>query len=132
MSVQESPAFEAFLYFNLVVKILFLISMLLTVYASHKGTQSQADKYQNFQDKMEHLFIVSMGILMMILFFPHTKGQVCVDGHTKLFLYIFGILSVLGIIKNFRKEHSSHPDQKKVEVSFTKTGTSTKESSSKK
>jgi cell division protein FtsW (lipid II flippase) len=123
MSVQDSPAFEAFLYFILVVKILFLISMLLSIYASHKGTQAQADKYENFQEKMEHLFIVSMGILMMILYFPHTKGPVCVDGHTKLFLYIFGILSVLGIIKNFRKQHSSHPDQKKVEVSFTKSGT---------
>ena len=83
MSVQESPLFEAFLYFILIVKILFLISMLLALYASHKGTQSQAQKYENFQDKMEHLFIISMGILMMILFFPHTKGQVCVDGHTK-------------------------------------------------
>jgi cell division protein FtsW (lipid II flippase) len=123
MSVQDSPAFEAFLYFILVVKMLFLISMLLSIYASHKGTQAQADKYENFQEKMEHLFIVSMGILMMILYFPHTKGPVCVDGHTKLFLYIFGILSVLGIIKNFRKQHSSHPDQKKVEVSFTKSGT---------
>lgn len=123
MSVQDSPAFEAFLYFILVVKILFLISMLLSIYASHKGTQAQADKYENFQEKMEHLFIISMGILMMILYFPHAKGPVCVDGHTKLFLYIFGILSVLGIIKNFRKQHSSHPDQKKVEVSFTKSGT---------
>jgi cell division protein FtsW (lipid II flippase) len=123
MSVQDSPAFEAFLYFILVVKILFLISMLLSIYASHKGTQAQADKYENFQEKMEHLFIICMGILMMILYFPHSKGPVCVDGHTKLFLYIFGILSVLGIIKNFRKQHSSHPDQKKVEVSFTKSGT---------
>ena len=126
MSVQESPAFEAFLYFILIVKILFLISMLLALYASHKGTQSQAQKYENFQDKMEHLFIISMGILMMILFFPHTKGQVCVDGHTKLFLYIFGIVSVLGIIKNFKKEHSSSPSEKKVEVSFTKSGTTSK------
>lgn len=124
MSIQESPLFEGYLYLILIVKILFLISMILTVYASHKGTQSQTQKYENFQDKMEHLFTILMGILMMILFFPHTKGQVCVDGHTKLFLYIFGILSVLGIIKNFRKQHSSHPDQKKVEVSFTKSGTS--------
>ena len=119
MSIQESPLFTTFLYFILVVKILFLISMIFSVYASHKGTQSQADKYEHFQNKMEHLFIISMGILMMILFFPHTKGEVCVDGHTKLFLYIFGMLSILSIIKIFRKEHSS---QKKVEVSFTKSG----------
>ena len=124
MSIQESPLFEGYLYLILIVKILFLISMILTVYASHKGTQSETQKYENFQDKMEHLFTILMGILMMILFFPHAKGQVCVDGHTKLFLYIFGILSILGIIKNFRKQHSSHPDQKKVEVSFTKSGTS--------
>ena len=71
---------------------------------------------------MEHLFIISIGILMMILFFPHTKGQVCVDGHIKLFLYIFGILSVLGIIKNFKKEHSSSPSEKKVDVFFFKWG----------
>ena len=112
MSIQESPIFEAFLYFILVVKILFLISLILSIYTSHKGNQSQSDKYKDFQDKMEHLFIISMGILMIILYYPHTKGKVCVDGHTKLFLYIFGILSILGIIKNFRKEHSSHSDKK--------------------
>jgi glucose uptake protein GlcU len=113
MSVQHSPAFEVFLYFILGVKVLFLISMLLALYASHKGTHSQVQKYEYFQDKMEHLFIVSMGILMMILFFPRTKGQVCVDGHTKVFLYAFGILSLLGILKNFKKQHTSPSNEEK-------------------
>jgi hypothetical protein len=106
MSVQHSFAFEVFLYFILGVKVLFLISMVLVLYASHKGTPMQVQKYEDFQNKMEHLFIVLMGIVMMILFFPRTKGQVCIDGHTKIFLYAFGLMSILNIFTNFKKQHT--------------------------
>lgn len=120
MSVQNTPQFEMFLYFILVVKILYLIAMILNLYASVKGTKSQQERYENFQDKMEHLFIILMGILMVILFHPRNKGEVCISGHTKLFLYIFGILSILGIIKNFRKEHN-YINTKKIDISVKKT-----------
>ena len=50
--------------------------MIFSVYASHKGTQSQADKYEKFQNKMEHLFIISMGIFLEI-FVVMNKHQVC-------------------------------------------------------
>jgi len=117
MSAQDSMLFDTFLYVILTVKILFLISMLLSVYYSYKGKYSESKKYENYQDKMEHLFILLMGVLMIILFYPRHKGKVCVDGHTKLFLYIFGILSILDLIKHFKKAHElHHVDKKKNEV----------------
>jgi len=104
MDIQKSPYFDGFLYLILFIKILFLISMILTVYASHFGSNDDVEKYTAYQDKFEHLFIILMGILMIVIFYPHGKGPTCVDGHTKIFLYVFGILSVLGIIKNFKNK----------------------------
>jgi len=118
MSFQESLSFEGYLYVILVVKMLFLISMILSVYTSYKGMKSESKRYEEFQDKMEHLFIVLMGVLMIILFYPQNKGQVCLDGHTKIFLFIFGVLSILGIIKNFKKSRENSCNEKKVEVFF--------------
>jgi hypothetical protein len=112
MSVQDMQIFNAFLYIILIVKILFLISMILSVYFSYKGLYGQSEKYEEYQDKMEHLFILLMGVLMLILFYPRNKGVICVSGHTKLFLFIFGILSILDILKNFKKSRESHHKKK--------------------
>ena len=67
---------------------------------------SDVEKYTEYQDTFEHLFIILMGILMIVIFSPHGKGPTCVDGHSKVFLYVFGILSVLGIIKNFKNKEN--------------------------
>ena len=50
-----------------------------------------------------------MGILLIILFLPRNKGEVCVNGHTKLFLFIFGVLSIITLMEDFfhKKEETT-------------------------
>jgi hypothetical protein len=98
---RNSPIFEVFLYFILAVKVLFLVSILLIIKGKIDGNKDEVHKYTLLKERLHHLFTILMGILLIILFYPTTiKEEVCVEGHTKLFLYIFGILSVLGIIQN--------------------------------
>ncbi len=111
---KNSPIFEGFLYFILAVKVAFLISILLIIKGKIDGDKDEIHKYTLLKDRLHHLFTVCMGILLIILFYPDkTILEVCVDGHTKLFLYIFGILSVLGIMQNFFHE----VQQKSKEIS---------------
>lgn len=97
----NSRLFEAYLFFILIVKILFVFSLILKIQASRKGEKEEEEKYNNYQQELHKLFTGSMGILLIILFIPKNKGEVCVDGHTKLFLFIFGVLSIITLMEDF-------------------------------
>ena len=118
MSIKTSIAFELFLFFILGVKLAFIITILLGVVAKRNGSKEEVEKYTVMNDRLHSIFTISMGILLMILFSPKTNSKiVCVDGHTKLFLYIFGVLSILGVIQHFmdeKKEETEETDGKLV------------------
>ena len=84
-SSQNSLLFEGFLYFILIIKIL----------------------YAQYEERFHNLWHFSMGILLIILFSGDNNKIVCVDGHTKFFLFVFGVLSLTTIIQNF--VHTPHP-----------------------
>jgi uncharacterized protein YhhL (DUF1145 family) len=98
---QESPLFQSFLYFILVVKILFIFSLVMKLIASRKGDTEKEEKYTHYEENLHNLFTLCMSILLIMLFSTHNKGPVCVDGHTKFFLFVFGILSLTPLLKNF-------------------------------
>jgi len=109
---QNSYVFEIFLYVILVVKIGFLFTILMSEYENRIGNNDKSEWYKMLKDKLHQLFTLLMGILMSILFSPiYSSKTVCVDGHTKLFLYAFGVLSIIGIIQHFI-EYSSHNNKK--------------------
>ena len=103
--MDNSIALEVFLYFILIVKILFIISLFIKLKASRNGNKEKEEKYSKYQEKLHNLFTFCMGVLLIILFNPRkTKGEVCVDGHTKLFLFVFGILSLSTLIHTYMNE----------------------------
>ena len=105
MAMKNSLSFELFLYFILIVKIAFLITILLTVKSKRTGSIEEIHKYTVMNDRLHSIFTISMGVLLLVLFNPISNSKiVCVDGHTKLFLYIFGALSILGIVQHFMDE----------------------------
>ena len=106
---QNSRLFEAYLFFILVVKMLFVFCLILKIQASRKGDKEKEEKYNNYQQEFHKLFTGSMGILLIILFLPRNKGEVCVNGHTKLFLFIFGVLSMITLMEDFfhKKEETT-------------------------
>ena len=112
MSVKSSFSFNLFLYFILFVKIAFLITILLSVRAKRSGSIEEAEKYTAMNHKLHSIFTISMGVLLMILFNPRSNSKiVCVDGHARLFLYIFGVLSILGIVQHFMDEKKEEKEE---------------------
>jgi Na+/proline symporter len=113
MAMKNSFSFELFLYFILIVKIAFLITVLLTVISKRNGSIEEIDKYTAMNHKLHSIFTISMGVLLLILFNPRSNSKiVCVDGHIKLFLYIFGVLSILGIVQHFIDEKKEEKKEK--------------------
>lgn len=104
---QNSMLFEAFLYFILIVKILFVFYLFMKVTESRKGNKKKEKKYKDYEEKLHSLFTFCMGILLIILFSGDNNKTVCVDGHTKFFLFMFGVLSLTTIIQDF--VHNPHP-----------------------
>ena len=91
-------------YLNLIIlsvlffKLLSMITISISFYFHYTDS-----KYQYFTDEVEHyihlLFTINIGILMIYLFHHYTPKKVCIQGHTKLYLYLFGIISILGGLK---------------------------------
>ena len=109
---QNSYVFELLLYVILVVKICFLFTIIMSKYQNRTGNNDKYEWYKMLKDKLHHLFTLLMGILLTVLFSPiYSSKTVCVDGHTKIFLYIFGVLSILGIIQHFIEDRK-HNDKK--------------------
>jgi len=104
---QNSMLFEAFLYFILIVKILFVFYLFMKVTESRKGNKKKEKKYKDYEEKLHSLFTFCMGILLIILFSGINRGPICVDGHTKFFLFVFGVLSLTQLMQNFI--HNPHP-----------------------
>ncbi len=106
-SSQNSLLFEGFLYFILIIKILFVFCLFMKVLESRKGNKCKENKYAQYEERFHNLWHFSMGILLIILFSGDNNKIVCVDGHTKFFLFVFGVLSLTTIIQNF--VHTPHP-----------------------
>jgi len=103
--MKNSIALEGFLYFILIVKIMFVISLFVKLKASRNGDKEKEEQYSKYQEKLHNLFTFCMGVLLIILFNPRkTRGEVCIEGHTKLFLFAFGILSLSTLIHTYMNE----------------------------
>jgi len=104
---QNSLIFDGFLYFILIVKILFVYCLFMKVMESRKKNKTNEQKYAHYEERFHNLFTFCMGILLIILFSGMNKKLVCVDGHTKFFLFMFGVLSLTQLIQDF--VHTPHP-----------------------
>ncbi len=51
--------------------------------------------------KVDAIFMLLLCILMIYLFHPGYKGIVCIDQETKLFLFLFAILTVTHTVSDF-------------------------------
>jgi len=112
MSIKTSIAFELFLFFILAVKLAFIITILLSVVAKRSGSKEEVEKYTVMNHRLHSIFTISMGVLLLILFNPINNLKiVCVDGHPRLFLYIFGALSILGVVQHFIDEKKEEKEE---------------------
>ena len=102
-STKKNPLYlNALLVMILVVKIMLLSVIIIDVYQKHRKNEDKIYKYDNLKDILHHIFTFLMGILLIILFNPReTVNNKCINTETRIFLFIFGILSIVSVAKYF-------------------------------
>jgi uncharacterized protein YhhL (DUF1145 family) len=84
--------YELFLFFLLIVKVTFVVTLLLNrVHPSALNTE--------IMHKSDDLFVLCMSGLMIYLFRPRNKNPVVIDYETKLFLFAFSVLQLIHLYK---------------------------------
>jgi hypothetical protein len=94
-------AFNIFLFCILFVKIVYIGCMFAGVYINRGYNNDLKLQLETCKEYLHVVFTMSMGVLLILLFSNLiNKGEVCVDGHLKVYLSTFGILSLLEFIRN--------------------------------
>jgi len=109
-----SLIFELLLITILIVKMLFILSIVLKLQAIHIHDDTQIKRYDDYQTICHKGFTFLMGILLIIVFDPRKYPiKVCVSGHTKVYIYLFGLLSIIGVLHDYYNTRVLH-NKKKV------------------
>ena len=91
---------EIMLIVILVIKLVFLYALIrLKVSSARDLDKKTINKFKNLEGITHKLFFISMSGLIIYLFRPHALSPmpVLVDGETKTFLFVFALLTLLGI-----------------------------------
>ena len=101
--------YDTYLIFIVGVKILFLLSALGYFYYSHFSkspvTAAKTLQFQLWKERTESIFILSMTILLLYLFYPR-KIPIVTNRETNLLLFIFGCILLIDIVKKFFVSYS--------------------------
>jgi len=97
----------------LVVKIGWIIAigvLLLFKYDIILDTNDSVKQVEMIEDVLHLTLTFCIGILLIYLFHHLTQARVCIEGHEKMYLYTFGILSAIGSVKKFAYnfDHKTH------------------------
>ena len=94
--------YDTYLIFIISIKILFLISAVELFYYSHfsKSSDSLAKsaQFELWKQRTEFVFILSMTILLLYLFYPR-KIPIAINRETNLLLFIYGCILLVELIK---------------------------------
>jgi len=90
--------FDKYVIFTFLFKILFAILAVLHLYFKVKGkTDSKTDKtIVYWQERVEFVFIVLMSFMLLYLFYPRSTKPIIIDFETKVLLFVFGIIILIG------------------------------------
>jgi hypothetical protein len=103
MAEKKDAILNTILVLILVLKVMWLLS--LVNHFILKSYYVQYHEYIEINNNIEYflhdIFTLSIGILLIYLYNHLTPKQVCVEGHTKFYLYSFGILSLIGTLQKW-------------------------------
>ena len=107
MAEKKDIILNNMLLFILIVKVMWILSLF-----SHfilKSYYSQYHEYikidEDIEDLLHDIFTLTIGLLLIYLYNHLTPREVCIKGHTKLYLYSFGILSLVGTLQKIFHSH---------------------------
>ena len=90
------------LFVLLIVKVGWIITLgalLLLQYDILLHGKDLVKRIEMIENNLHLTLTCLIGILLIYLFHHLTPARVCIEGHEKLYLYTFGILSVIGSVK---------------------------------
>jgi len=82
----------------LLLKILSMLFIAIAIYL-HYNNHRYKDLFNSLEHYTQILLLINLGLLMVYLFHHLTPAKVCVQGHVKMYLYLFGILSIFSGLK---------------------------------
>jgi hypothetical protein len=90
--------FDKYVILTFIFKILFAILAGLHLYFKVKGkTDSETDKkIVYWQERTEFIFVFLMSLMLIYLFYPRSTKPIVIDFETKLLLFVFGIITLIG------------------------------------
>lgn len=94
---------QAFMLLILCIKIAFLICAVMVFYTKRNHEQVQMEFWSYWKKYLHIVFSMLMSLLLIMLFSNLlNKGTVCIDGHVKLYLSTFGILSFFDFLHEYK------------------------------
>jgi hypothetical protein len=102
--IRLGRAFDNYVSFIIFIKILFILFAIITFLLKTKIKYSKNnDKkiisiYNNLslcKETLELFFIISTALVCIIVFCPFYKDQVIIDKHTRLLLFLYGIIIII-------------------------------------
>ena len=106
MAEKKDVKLNMLLIFILIVKILWVISLFSHFAIKHylPDDNYYVELNENIEYILHSTFTLLIGLLLIYLYHIFTSKTVCIEGHIKLYLFSFGVLSVIGVLqKMFHK-----------------------------
>ena len=96
---QDSFIFKGYLLIILIIKFIFLYSSFKLFLNKKKNNKKNIEFYKNLKEFTHNIFFILMSLLVMFLFIPSrlSPKPVIIEGETKTFLFIYGLLILVGI-----------------------------------
>jgi len=90
--------FDKYVMFVFLFKILFAILAISHLYLKVKGKAgSETDKkIVYWEERVEFVFIFLMSLMLMYLFYPRSTKPIVIDFETKVLLFVFGVITLIG------------------------------------
>ena len=106
MAEKKDVKLNMLLLFILIVKVLWILSLFshfaIKHYLSHDNYYIELN--ENIEYMLHNFFTILIGSLLIYLYHHLTSKVVCIEGHIKLYLFSFGVLSIIGVLqKMFHK-----------------------------
>ena len=97
--------FDGLIIFIIAVKVLFiglaiydklLLEKIKIVKTPSQKTDSEGREktVKYWKGRVEFVFVILMSIVLIYLFYPRAKTPVIVDSHTRLLLFLYGIITI--------------------------------------
>jgi len=86
--------YDYFIIFILLTKLIYLILIFIHIYEKIKGKEGSPydNKIVNLKNNIEIIFITSMSILLIYLFYPYHAQMPIIDGNIRLLLFLYGFI----------------------------------------